>query len=99
MVSTEVTQTGKSAHPRPGDDSVRITAIRRQAIVEHLRGELARAQLVAANECQDLRVKRSTGQPCAQAELRASNATAVVQYIGSTLRAYGNNRDFGAVSA
>jgi hypothetical protein len=103
-MSTQVTQNSDTPHPRPndwkrGDESVRITAIRRQGVVDHLRGELARAQLIAANECQDLRVKRGQGMPCAQAELRASNATAVVQYLGATLKAYGDNRDFPSVVA
>lgn len=102
-MSTPTTQPSQPPHPRPNDwkrdESVRITAIRRQGVVDHLRGELARAQLIAANECQDLRVKRGTGQPCAQAELRASNATAVVQYLGATLKAYGDNRDFPSVVA
>lgn len=100
MVSQQSTQQSNSSTDwtRESDESVRITAIRRQAVIDHLSGELARAQLIAASEGQDLRVKRSSGQPCAQAELRAANATAIVQYLGATLKAFEGNRDFAQVT-
>lgn len=94
------TQPVHSPHPRQGDDSVRITAQqRRQVLREHLTDELARAQAIAAAEANDLKVLRTNGLPYAQAELRAAIATALVQYLGSTLRSYSDNRDFRAVSA
>ena len=98
MVSQQSTQPAPTSHvPQQSDESVRITAIRRQAVIDHLRGELAQAQLVAASEGQDLSVKRRSGQPCAQAEVRASNAMAIAQHLGATLKAYEGNRDFKAV--
>lgn len=102
MVSPQATQPVQSPHPRQGD-SVRITAqvpreTRRQVLREHLADELVRAQAIAASEANDLKVLRGNGQPCAQAELRAANATAVLQYIGSTLAAYSDNRDFRGVA-
>lgn len=100
MVSTEVTQTGKSAHPRPGDDSVRITAQQRRAILrKHYEDEYATQSAVVAFEKNDLKVLRSAGQPYAMAELRAAASAAVLQHICMNLLAFGGNRDFGAVSA
>lgn len=100
MVTDQATQDDASSHLSPNDwqrsgDSVRITAQeRRRMLTDFLRSELVRAQAIAACESNDLRVMRGNGQPCAQAELRASNATAVAQYLGSTLKAYSDNRDF-----
>jgi hypothetical protein len=91
MVSTEVTQNS----PQSSSDSVRITAeTRRQVEIELLTRELTRQQIVVASECNDLKVLKSNGSPCAMAERRASNATAVLQHLGSMLRARGGNRDF-----
>lgn len=108
MVSQQVTHNDKSSTrstdwARSGDDdSVRITAqvplqVRRQILREFFEVELPRAQAIAASEANDFRVLRGNGQPHAAAELRAANATAVLQYIGATLKAFsGDNRDYRA---
>lgn len=94
MVTPQATQDSPESH----GDSVRITAqVRRQVLTDHLMTELVRQQAVVASECNDLKVLRGNGSPCAMAELRAANATAVLQYIGSALAAFGN-RDFKAVA-
>lgn len=85
MVVPQVTQNPLESH----GDSVRITAF--------LRTELARQQVIADRECRDLKRLRSLGLRSDQAERRAANAVAVAQYLGSTLRALGDNRDFKAV--
>lgn len=87
MATQEVTQVPQQS----SDESVRIT--------EFLREELARQQVIADVECRDLKRLKQMGLPHEQAERRASNATAVLQYIGSTLRAYGDNRDFRGVQS
>lgn len=91
MVSTEVTQNS----PQSSSDSVRITAeIRRQTLITFLTEELDRQQTVVDFEARELESKRKRGVSSAQAERRAANATAVLQYLGSTLRAVAGNRDF-----
>lgn len=81
------------------DDSVRITAQqRRQTEIDFLVRELARQQVIASSEAADLKRLKELGLRFDQAERRAANATAVLQYLGSTLRAYGYNRDFPAVT-
>lgn len=97
MVSPQATQPVQSAHPNQAE-ATRIAEIRRQAVVDHLRGELARAQAIAASERRDVRAKKESGEPGAQAQRRAENAAAIQQYLGATLRAFGDNRDFKAVS-
>jgi hypothetical protein len=95
MVTTKPTQSPQGA----SDDSVRITAaVRHQVEVDLLTRELARQQVIADSEARDLRSLKNLGLPSASAERRASNATAVLQYIGATLAAYGDNRDFRGVS-
>lgn len=97
MVSQQATQNSNTPHPRPNDwqrDSVRIT----DAVVAFLKREIVRQQAVVAGESHDLKMRRANGQPCAMAELRASNATAVLQYLGSTLKAFEGNRDFAQVT-
>lgn len=99
MVSSQATQDGNTAHPtdwkpRAEGDSVRITAEGRRAVVKFFTDELARQQTVADFEARDFESKRKRDVPSEHAERRASNATAVLQYIGSTLRAFEGNRDF-----
>jgi hypothetical protein len=78
---------------------VRITAeVRRQVLTEWLGKELATQQAVADSEARDLRVLRENHLPCAAAENRASNAIAVLQYIGTALGAFAGNRDFRGVA-
>ena len=104
-MSTQATQPDNTSHPtdwpqpRGEGESVRITAeIRRQVVTEFLLRELTHQQAVVAGECNDLKVRRANGLPCAAAENRASNATAVLQYIGATLAGYSDNRDFAGVT-
>jgi hypothetical protein len=98
MVSPQATQNS----PQSSSDSVRITAQnRRRDIITFLREELTRQQVIADEECKDLNNLRRLNLPLAQAERRASNAVGIVQYLGSTLRAMGDNRenrDFKAVA-
>lgn len=104
MVSPQATQPDSSSHstdwtPRSESDSVRITAkdvpaqVRRQILREFFESEERRQETIAASESNDLKVKRSSGQPYAVAEVRASNASAVLQYIGSNVRVFGGHRD------
>ncbi len=94
MVTPQATHNTPESH----GDSVRITAQDRHDVkVEFLLEELARQQVIAAFEANDLQRLKDMGLPYAQAERRAGNATAVLQYLGSTLRALGYNRDFKAV--
>lgn len=97
MVSQQSTHNGKSSTDwsRESDDSVRITAEqRRLTLITFLREELTRQQVIADNECRDLNNLRKLKLPLVQAERRASTAIAIAQYLGSTLRAIGGNRDF-----
>lgn len=102
MVSPQATQDDNSSHPNDwprSADSVRITAqvsddVRREILREHYEKEYATQSVVSAFECNDLKVLRRQGRPTAQAELRASNAAAVLQRIADNLAAYGGNRDF-----
>lgn len=109
MVSNQVTHNDKSSHQRPNDwkprssdESVRITAevplqVRRRVLREFLQQEESRQAAISASESNDLKVRRANGLPTAVAELRASNAAAVLQYIGATLKAFGDdNRDYEA---
>lgn len=94
MVSPQATQPGNPPLPRR-DDSVRITAEqRRRILLEHYEQEHAKQEVVSAFEVNDLKVLRGQGRPTAQAELRASNAAAVLQRIADNLAAYSDNRDF-----
>lgn len=93
MVSPQATQP-----PQGSPASVRITAqVRHEVRLEFLLDELARQQVIVDNECRDLKRVKEMGLPYAQAERRAGSATAVLQYLGSTLRALGYNRDFPVV--
>lgn len=103
MVSSQATQPAQPPHPRPTDwkrDSVRITAhvsdeLRRRILRDHYQEEYDKQAIVSAFECNDLKILRRQGRPTAQAELRASNAAAVLQRIADNLAAYTDNRDFG----
>lgn len=100
MVSTQATQTGKSPHPRQGDDSVRITAeIRRQVLCEHYTERLAVQQAAVASERTDRNALGRQEPVFSMADVRVSNKIAVLQDIAATLAAFGDNCDFGAVSA
>ena len=102
MVSHQTTHDSDTPHSTdwtPRSDSVRITAqVRRQVLREFLADELATQQVKVDSEARDLRVLRENHLPCAAAENRASNATAVLQYIGAALQAYTGNRDFRGVA-
>lgn len=100
MVSTETTQSGNTPLPRR-DDSVRITAIRRQGIAEFLTDALTVQRAVAEGERID-RASTACTAPTGfftTADLRVSNAAAVQQWIASNLAAYTDNRDFRGVTA
>lgn len=94
MVPNQTTQNAAGSH----GDSVRITAQQRRRVeIDLLTREVEHQQIVVASECNDLKVLKANGSPCAMAERRASNATAVLQHLGFMLRAYGN-RDFRGVT-
>lgn len=96
MVFQQATQSPQGA----SGDSVRITAaVRHQVEVDLLTRELARQRVIADSEARDLRSLKKLGRPTETAERRASNATAVLQYIGATLAAYVDNRDFRGVQS
>jgi hypothetical protein len=85
--------------PQQPTGSVRITAqVRRQVLREHYESEQRRQQAIVASECNDLKVLRANHLPAAVAEHRAANAVAVLQYIGTNLTAYSDNRDFRGVA-
>jgi hypothetical protein len=96
MVTRQITQDS----PESRDDSVRITAqVRRQILREHYTERLAAQQAVAQSERLDRKAQGFPGEPLyTVADLRVSNAVAVLQDISSTLKSFGDdNRDFQAV--
>jgi hypothetical protein len=92
MVTTKPTQSPQGA----SDDSVRITAQqRRQVLREHYEQRLVHQRAVAQSERLDRKSQGFPGEVLyTTADLRVSNAVAVLQDIAASLSALGENRDF-----
>jgi hypothetical protein len=96
MVSPQATQPPQQPLPRR-DDSVRITAIRRQGITEFLADALTVQRAVSEGERIDRETSNTGLRLYTQADLKVSNAAAIQQWIASNLTAYTDNRDFRGV--
>jgi hypothetical protein len=92
MVTSQATQPPQGS----SGDSVRITAqVRRQVLREHYEQRLIHQRAVAQFERLDRKAQGFPGEPqYTVADLRVSNAVAVLQDISASLSALGENRDF-----
>jgi hypothetical protein len=92
MVTTKPTESPQGA----SDESVPITPeIRRRVLRDEYARRLAAQRVVAEFERRDRKAQGFPGDPLyTVADLRVSNAVAVLQDIAASLSALGENRDF-----